>query len=460
MSDSAKLERRYRQLLACYPRAFRREHEREILAVLMDGADECQEPPRLGEAANLITHALWMRLGLSRGGIIIQDRTFPISVDRPSRSLIEEPRESPMQAVDAKALTRTPAQGLGGQLLRISHVWINVSDLDRSVEFYESVLPYKRAERLDGPVQDFSGLGIRQGRIRGWVLRGESDVNTRAINLVQWIRPESTGAPYAEANHLGFYRTNSWMGRSGLKQAYDNVVASGGRPYGPPSIVQLRADGLSAEVLGFRDPDGITLEYAGALEPDPDGADVPHHVQINCRNLRDSYLFYRDVLGLVQGVRLRPGAPQAITNGSLGDIMRNPDGSLYEGDEMDLDAILIGAPADMRQPIDLLEWLAPRGTCGEPYADPTNLGIQRLSFEVVDIEAAHAILTASSSAEIGARQVGPLETWDLGELGRRRVITFKDIDGVSLEVIERRYGLPLGSAWIAYEDDPTPADSR
>ena len=65
MSDSADLERRYRRLLACYPRAFRREHEQEILAVLMAGADEGQQRLRLGEAANLIKHVLWMCLGLS-----------------------------------------------------------------------------------------------------------------------------------------------------------------------------------------------------------------------------------------------------------------------------------------------------------------------------------------------------------------------------------------------------------
>ena len=45
MSDSAGLERRYLRLLACYPRAFRREHEQEILAVLMAGADEGQQRP-------------------------------------------------------------------------------------------------------------------------------------------------------------------------------------------------------------------------------------------------------------------------------------------------------------------------------------------------------------------------------------------------------------------------------
>jgi hypothetical protein len=88
MSNSADLERRYRQLLAFYPRAFRREHEQEILAVLVAGADEGQQRPGLAEAANLVKHALWMRLGLSRGGIMINEKTFPISVDRPSRSVM------------------------------------------------------------------------------------------------------------------------------------------------------------------------------------------------------------------------------------------------------------------------------------------------------------------------------------------------------------------------------------
>jgi hypothetical protein len=56
--------------------------------VLMAGADEGQQRPRLGEVANLIRHALWMRLGLSRGGIMINERTFPIIVDPRSRNIM------------------------------------------------------------------------------------------------------------------------------------------------------------------------------------------------------------------------------------------------------------------------------------------------------------------------------------------------------------------------------------
>lgn len=61
MSSSTHLERRYRRLLAFYPAAFRREHEEEILSVLMDGAAEGQQRPGLAESVNLLTHAISMR---------------------------------------------------------------------------------------------------------------------------------------------------------------------------------------------------------------------------------------------------------------------------------------------------------------------------------------------------------------------------------------------------------------
>ncbi len=62
MSESADLERGYRRLLACYPRSFRREHEQEILSVLMADADDGQQRPRVGDGLDLIRSAIWMRL--------------------------------------------------------------------------------------------------------------------------------------------------------------------------------------------------------------------------------------------------------------------------------------------------------------------------------------------------------------------------------------------------------------
>ena len=62
MTGSPGLERGYRRLLAWYPRAYRREHEDEILGVLMAGAGEGQRRPRLAESANVVWSALKMRL--------------------------------------------------------------------------------------------------------------------------------------------------------------------------------------------------------------------------------------------------------------------------------------------------------------------------------------------------------------------------------------------------------------
>jgi hypothetical protein len=62
MNDERDLERRYRRLLACYPAAFRREHEQEMLAVLMAGAEEGRSWPRLAEVADLLRSATSTRL--------------------------------------------------------------------------------------------------------------------------------------------------------------------------------------------------------------------------------------------------------------------------------------------------------------------------------------------------------------------------------------------------------------
>lgn len=60
------LERRYRRLLAWYPASWRREHEEEILAVLMATADDDRDRPRVAEVADLLRSAIGMRLRPSR----------------------------------------------------------------------------------------------------------------------------------------------------------------------------------------------------------------------------------------------------------------------------------------------------------------------------------------------------------------------------------------------------------
>lgn len=66
MTGSPRLEQRYRRLLACYPRAFRRESEEEILAVLLACAQDGQQRPGLAASVDLIKGAIRMRLRPAR----------------------------------------------------------------------------------------------------------------------------------------------------------------------------------------------------------------------------------------------------------------------------------------------------------------------------------------------------------------------------------------------------------
>jgi hypothetical protein len=63
MTDTADLERDYRRWVRWYPKSFRREHEAEILAVLLAGARAGQRQPAPMECLDLLRSALWMRLG-------------------------------------------------------------------------------------------------------------------------------------------------------------------------------------------------------------------------------------------------------------------------------------------------------------------------------------------------------------------------------------------------------------
>jgi hypothetical protein len=62
MSGLAGLELGYRRLLACYPRAYRRENEEEMLAVLLACAHDGQQRPGLAVSADLVKGAIRMRL--------------------------------------------------------------------------------------------------------------------------------------------------------------------------------------------------------------------------------------------------------------------------------------------------------------------------------------------------------------------------------------------------------------
>jgi catechol 2,3-dioxygenase-like lactoylglutathione lyase family enzyme len=322
------------------------------------------------------------------------------------------------QFPDRPGETGQPNKGLRAHVNRFSHLVINVSDLERSREFYETTYPLKAVARTNGPAQAYPSLGLKRGQFDGYMLRDSQAYPSRAIHIVEWKDPKPVGKPYETFVHVGIYRTSALT--PDIQASYQQVLAAGGVPWGPPSNIIVTPEGDGVISFGFKDPDGSTLQY---LEDRTlVGSAVTFHENINCQSLRRSFPLYQDVLGLDYIFRRVAREPQPATVGALG---QGVVGDIF------FDAPFFGHRADQRNPVDLLEWSIPKPV-GRPYRSPFNLGMMRLALEVDDIHKAWEKLV-----ELGLKGVSQPEEWDMGEFGTRKVVIFRDPDGVFLELIER-----------------------
>ena len=289
----------------------------------------------------------------------------------------------------------------------------------------------KAVARTNGPAQSYPSLGIKHGQFDGYMLRDAQAYPSRAIHIVEWKSPKPVGKPYETFINVGIYRTSHLT--PNIQASYQQVLAAGGVPWGPPSNIVITPEGGGVLSFGFKDPDGTTLQY---LEDPTVPAAVTYHENINCRSLRRSFPFYQDVLGLDYIFRRIAREPQDASVGALG---QGVEGEIF------FDAPFFGYRADERNPIDLLEWKIP-GPVGQPYRSPFNLGIISLALEVDDIDRARAKLV-----ETGLKGVSRPESWNMGDFGTRKVVNFRDPDGVFLQLIERP---PYGSETAPPFKDP------
>jgi catechol 2,3-dioxygenase-like lactoylglutathione lyase family enzyme len=144
--------------------------------------------------------------------------------------------------------------------LRLLHVNVNCSDLDRSTRFYQDVLGLAplMARSQPGAV-DGAGLGFPgkcQFRADFLALPGRTDL---IVDLLEWLDPKAAGKPAASANQLGYFRLAYLVedARACCAELDRLGVAHSGACWldmGP----DVPIDGLFA--VFFRDPDGTCLE--------------------------------------------------------------------------------------------------------------------------------------------------------------------------------------------------------
>ena len=144
----------------------------------------------------------------------------------------------------------------------VFHVNINVTNFERSLEFYKMV-GFKVALDLgDGPNRgNDQGLGIPNSRARAALLTLSDDPRATRIDLIEWKEPQTAGTPYPHLYHAGVARIAFFT--KNLEEEYARLKANGVEMVSEPVTIRF-ANKAGAKFFCFKDPDGTFLEL---IEP-------------------------------------------------------------------------------------------------------------------------------------------------------------------------------------------------
>jgi catechol 2,3-dioxygenase-like lactoylglutathione lyase family enzyme len=212
----------------------------------------------------------------------------------------------------------------------VDSIGLTVSDLDRSVEFYSSVLSFEKVSETEVHGSDYEhlegvfGLRMRTARMR---------LGDEFIELTEFLAPKGRSAPPdAQANDRWFQHVaiiTSDMDRA-YKHLRERKVMHASS--GPQRLPDWNKNAGGIQAFYFRDPDGHFLEVL-AFPPDKGNAKWHKasnnlflgidHTAIVISDTDASLRFYRDVLGLkVVGESENYGPEQERLNNVFGARLR------------------------------------------------------------------------------------------------------------------------------------------
>lgn len=298
---------------------------------------------------------------------------------------------------------------LRDRINRIAYVVINVSDLQRSRRFYETVLGLAVTGEIAAPLQPFRGLGIAEGRFDGLVLQDRTGGNPIAIHLVQWRTPTPVGAPYPVFWNVGLAKIALLI--PDLDEKIALLRRLGLRPTNTT---------IHRRYLTVLDPDGTIISMPESPQL---GTAQLVHTNVSARDVKVTNAFYGELLGLTLRTQSIPCEPLPASQGPGSDLAQ-------------WDSHLFSSRGDGRFRIDVSQFHFPAATPETltPYAEANHLGIVRVGFEVDDLRAAREILLQALGEEVGEP-----EAWDYGAfLGAPPVLALRDPNGVRLELVEEQ----------------------
>jgi catechol 2,3-dioxygenase-like lactoylglutathione lyase family enzyme len=307
----------------------------------------------------------------------------------------------------------------------VDSIGLTVSDLDRSVEFYSSVLQFEKISETEVDGESYEHLaGVFGVRMRIARMR----LGDESIELTEFLAPRGKPAPTdARSNDRWFQHIAVIV--SDMDRAYqwlrDHKVQYASP--GPQLLPAWNKNAGGIRAFYFRDPDGHPLEVLWF--PSDKGAAKWHiptdklflgidHTAIVISETEASVKFYRDRLGMeVAGESENYGPEQERLNNVFGARLH-----------------ITALRAASGPGIEFLEYLSPRDGRPIPPEEKANDLIHwQTRFLGISVDEAAQTLRNSRSAFVST---GAVELPD-GKAGFRKAITVRDPDGHAIQIVER-----------------------
>jgi catechol 2,3-dioxygenase-like lactoylglutathione lyase family enzyme len=312
-----------------------------------------------------------------------------------------------------------------GQVRAVQGFGLTVSDVERSVAFYQKVLGFQKvAERVLADPQYDALTGVFGTRVRSVTLR----LGNETIELDQFVAPGGQPIPIdSRSNDLWFQHLAIVV--SDMDKAYRHLSES---PFqaissAPQTIPATNEAAAGIQAFKFKDPDGHPLELL--YFPPEKGRAKWHqqtdrlflgidHSAITVSDTGRSLAFYRDLLGLeVGGGSLNAGPTQEHLDGAFGAVVRvtglHPQSQDGPG-------------------IEFLQYLTPAGGRPTPVAlCAADAAHMHSVLEVDDLESLVPVLETRKVSFVSPRVV------TLSGMPFTRGLMVKDPDGHAVLLVQR-----------------------
>jgi catechol 2,3-dioxygenase-like lactoylglutathione lyase family enzyme len=301
---------------------------------------------------------------------------------------------------------------------------LTVSDLDKSVAFYEQALGFTKVSERVVSDRDLDYLtGVFGTRIRSARLQ----LGQEFVELEQYLAPKGEPIPLdSRSNDLWFQHFAVVV--SDMERAYEHIAkfGVGSISSAPQTIPESNQAAADIKAYKFRSPDGHPLELL-YFPPDKGSARWQDksrlflgidHSAIAVSDTDRAAAFWRDLVGLkVAGGSLNTGATQEQLDNAFGAVVRITG---------------LRPQAEESPGLEFLQYLTPSGGRPAPLRlRPNDLVATRTVVEVDDLHALADKLQAANVTFISPRVV------EVRGMPWRRGLMVKDPDGHAVLLVEQ-----------------------